>query len=90
MTMGDVRFGHLGGFADLVTCLVNTVRSVHCFCIGKRVVFILKPVYFLFLKDFIYLFMRDAERGRNTGKGKSRFPAGSPMWDSIPDPGNMP
>ena len=31
--------------------------------------------------------MRDTERkrGRDTGKG-SRFPAGSPMWDSIPGP----
>ena len=29
-----------------------------------------------------YLFMRDTERGR----GKSRFPAGSSMRDSIPGP----
>ena len=34
----------------------------------------------LFLKDFIYLFMRERERGR----GRSRLHAGSPMWDSIP------
>ena len=47
--------------------------------------------YFLFiildfLKDFIYLFMKDTqrERGRDTGRGRSRLHAGSPMWDSIP------
>ena len=42
---------------------------------------------FLFFKDFIYLFMRDIERerGRDTGRGRSRLHAGSPMWDLIPD-----
>ena len=39
-------------------------------------------------KDFIYLFMRDTEkereRGRHTGKGRSRLHAGSPMWYLIP------
>ena len=37
--------------------------------------------YFL-KKDFIYLVMTD--RGRDTGRGRSRLPAGSPMRDSIP------
>ena len=35
-------------------------------------------------KDFIYLFMRD--RNRDTGRGRSRLPVGSPMRDSIPRP----
>ena len=30
--------------------------------------------------------MRDTERGRDTGRGRSRLPAGRPMWDSIPGP----
>ena len=30
--------------------------------------------------------MRDRERGRDTGRGRSRIPAGSPMWDLIPGP----
>ena len=34
-------------------------------------------------KDFIYLFMRDTERGRDIGRGRSRLPARSPMWDLI-------
>ena len=28
--------------------------------------------------------MRDTQRGRDTGRGRSRLPAGSPMWDLIP------
>ena len=31
-----------------------------------------------------YLFMRD--RSRDTGRGRSRLPTGSPMWDLIPGP----
>ena len=33
--------------------------------------------------------MRDTYRGRDTGRERSRLPAGSPMWDSIVglDPG---
>ena len=30
--------------------------------------------------------MRDTERGRDTGGGRSRLPAVSPTWDSIPGP----
>ena len=41
---------------------------------------------FLFFKDFIYLFMRDTEKGRDIGRGRSRLPAGSPMWDLDPGP----
>ena len=38
----------------------------------------------VFKKDFIYLFIRQRERGRDIGRGRSRLPVGSPMWDSIP------
>ena len=41
---------------------------------------------FFFFKDFIYLFMRDTERGRDTGRGRNWLPAGSLMQDSIPGP----
>ena len=30
--------------------------------------------------------MRDTERDRDTGRGRSRLPVESPMWDSIPGP----
>ena len=40
-------------------------------------------IYFFFKKRFIYLFMIERERGRDTGRGRSRLHAGSPMWDSI-------
>ena len=38
------------------------------------------------VKDFIYLFMRDThrERGRDTGRGRSRLHVGSPTRYSIP------
>ena len=32
--------------------------------------------------------MRDAERGRNIGKGRSRLPAESPTQELIPGPGD--
>ena len=40
---------------------------------------------FYFFKDLIYLFMRETkrERGRDTGRGRSRLPAGSPMQKLI-------
>ena len=28
--------------------------------------------------------LRERERGRDTGRGVSKLPAGSPMWDWIP------
>ena len=34
---------------------------------------------YMIIKDFIYLFMRHRERGRDTGRGRSRLPAGNPM-----------
>ena len=30
--------------------------------------------------------MRGRERGRDTGRGRSRLPVGNLMWDSIPGP----
>ena len=43
-------------------------------------------IFFFKKKDFIYLFTRDTERerGRDTGRGRSRLHAGSLMRDSIP------
>ena len=44
--------------------------------------------FFFFLKKIFYLFFheRHTERGRDTGRARSRLPAGSSMWDSIPGP----
>ena len=35
---------------------------------------------------FNFVFIWDTERGRDIGTGRSRLPAGSLMWDSIPGP----
>ena len=42
--------------------------------------------FIFFKKDFIYLFMIERERGRDTERGRSRLHAGSPTQDSIPGP----
>ena len=34
--------------------------------------------------------MRDRERGTDVGRGRSRLPAGCPMWDWIPTWGSCP
>ena len=46
-------------------------------------------IYLTFLNFLIYLFMRDTERGRDTGREKSRLPARSGMWDLIPGPQDL-
>ena len=38
---------------------------------------------FIDFKDFIYLFMREREKGRDIGRGRSRLHARSPTWDLI-------
>lgn len=35
---------------------------------------------------FVYSWETHRERSRDLGRGRSRFLAGSPMWDSIPEP----
>ena len=30
--------------------------------------------------------MRDTQRGRDTGRGRIRLPAGNPRWDWVPGP----
>ena len=41
-------------------------------------------MFFFFLR--FYLLMRDTERGRDPGRGRSRLRAGSLTWDPIPGP----
>ena len=43
---------------------------------------------YLFIYSFIHSFIheRHRERGRDIGRGRSRLPAGSPMWNQIPGP----
>ena len=41
--------------------------------------------FFFFLK-VLFIHERHRERGRDMGRGRSRLPARSLMWDSIPDP----
>ena len=46
-------------------------------------------IWLLSLLIILYLAMvviRDTKRGRDTGRGRSRLHAGSPIWDSIPGP----
>ena len=42
------------------------------------------PPAALFKKDFIYLFLRDTQRARDSGRGRGRLPVGTLMWNLIP------
>ena len=37
-----------------------------------------------FFFKVLFIHERHTERGRDISRGRSRFPVGSPMWDSIP------
>ena len=41
-------------------------------------------IKFLFFLKILFIHERHRERGRDTGRERSRLHAGSPMWDSIP------
>ena len=51
---------------------------------GKALAQKLGDITFIYSKYFIYLFMKNTERGGGTGRGKSRLHAESPTWDLIP------
>ena len=40
-----------------------------------------------FLKNILFIYSSDTQRESDTGRGRSRLPPRSPMWDSIPDSG---
>ena len=69
MTLGDKN------------CKFLAVKSYFGFYYSKKD--FVTPM-FIFFKDFIYSFMRDMERGRDIGRGRSRLLAGILMWDLIP------
>ena len=43
-------------------------------------------LFFFFFRFYLFIHERDTERGRDTGRGKSRLCARSPMRDLIPGP----
>ena len=43
-------------------------------------------LFFFFLRFYLFIHEKHRERGRDTGSGRSRFPAGRPMWGLIPGP----
>ena len=60
------------------------VRSLSCFVTLSCWEY-LKHVWILFLKkDYLFIYKWETERGRDTGRGRSRFLVGSLMWDLIP------
>ena len=44
--------------------------------------------FFFSLRFYLFIHERHRERSRDPGRGRSRLPTGSPMWDSIPGPQN--
>ena len=43
-------------------------------------------LFFFFFFKILFIYDRHRERGRDTGRGRSRLHAGSPMCDPIPGP----
>ena len=62
-------------------CLLLTKQLINSFL---YTLILTSQSSFCFFKDFIYLLMRDRERGRDIGRGRGRLLTGSPMWDLIP------
>ena len=56
---------------------------------GYRVTW-LKRLYLCFFFKILFIYLCEAETGRDIDRRRSRLPAGSTMWDSIPDPGIIP
>ena len=46
--------------------------------------------FVFFLRFYLFIHERHRERGRDTGRGRSRLHAGSLMWDSVPGLGSHP
>ena len=63
------------------TAFILKTLSLICMCVHRKTPGEMSKNIFL-----IYLFMRDTERGRDIGRGRSRPPARSPMWDLVPGP----
>ena len=53
----------------------------HSYCL-RGFLYMCVCIYYLFIHE------RHSERGRDTGRGRTRLPLGSPMWDSILRPWN--
>ena len=43
-------------------------------------------LWHFFERFYFFIHERHTERGRDIGRGRSRLPMGSPVWDSIPGP----
>ena len=48
------------------------------FIVGRQMPILFKLYFFTLKKYFIYLFMRETERGGDIGRGRSRLPVGEP------------
>ena len=62
---------------------------IECWLFAQHITF-LSFFLFSFFKDFIYLFMRDTEGGRDLGRERNGLLAESQMWDLILRPGITP
>ena len=63
-------------------------RSVDITVRGTKCLVLLFFFFFFFFFKILFINERhtERERGRDTGRGRSRLHAGSPMGDSIPGP----
>ena len=50
----------------------------HCSQLFGHFLFFFSPL------KIVFMYSQETERGRGIGRGRSRFPVGSPVWDSTP------
>ena len=71
-------------FTGVVKTKDISCRTRLGWCLHLDVQYIAFPFFFFYFLKI--LFIHERERGRDTDRGRSSLPAGSPLWDSIPGP----
>ena len=85
----DVEFDDFGeiNLSTQKSCTEVCSRSLKSVCQHYCLFYVTCSILFFFLKIFnLFIHERHRERGRDTGRGRSRLPAESPMQDSILGP----
>ena len=81
-SLGFHSSAHFSPFLLALTTLTSHVSKT--FYWNNSTCSILQSHSFFFLRFYLFIHEKQRERGRDTGRGRSRLHVGSPMWYSIP------